>query len=105
MKNINKANTIYHTEDKQTILLIRHTVATLRETTVVMGRTSSTSSLVMRLQQWCLNSIHHSIASRLSQNPLTMTMAVQLQPTTRVKQQAGKNLFIPQDTTTQIFKE
>ena len=32
-------------------------------------------------------------------------MAVKPEQTTRVKQQARKNLFILQDTTTQIFKE
>ena len=69
-----------------------------------MGRTSSTSSL-MRLQQWSHSSIHHLIAKQLSRNLHTTTMAVKLELTTRVKQQAGKNLFILQDTTTQIFKE
>ena len=105
MENINKANMIFHTTGKQTILLTPRIVATHKRTTVVMGKTSSTSSLVMRPQQWSHNSIHHLIANTSSRNPHTTTMAVKQEPTTRVKQQAGKNLFIQQDTTTQIFKE
>ena len=70
-----------------------------------MGKTSTTSSLVTRLQQWSRNSIHHLIAKPSYRNPHTTTMAVKPGTTTKVKQQAGKILFILQDTTTQIFKE
>ena len=105
MENISKASMIYHIRDSQTILLIHRTAATHKKTTVVMGRTSSTSSLETRLQQWSHSSIHHLIANTSSRNPHTTTMAVKPEPTTRVKQQARKNLFILQDTTTQIFKE